>query len=194
MNLITVLLVAVALGTDAFSLAVGIGISGIRRKQIYLVSAVVSVFHVVMPLTGVTLGTLLGKAVGDLAGAIGAVVLVAIGLHMVWDSIREGPPVPVARKALATVLPASQVQVFSGFWGLMLLAGSVSLDALTVGFSLGALRANLPLTVLTMGTVAGLMTAGGFFLGRRMGKWFGEKAQMVGGMILIGIGIKMFLR
>jgi len=48
------------------------------------------------------------------------------------------------------------------------------------------------LTVLLIGIVAGLMTTFGFFCGKKLGCWFGGKAQIIGGLILIAIGIKMF--
>ena len=87
---------------------------------------------------------------------------------------------------------AVPMQVVSGLGGMLVMAGSVSLDALTVGFGLGTLQVNLVLTVLIMGAVAGIMTLTGFLLGKKMGPWLGEKAQILGGVILIIIGIEMF--
>lgn len=183
MTLPTVLLVSLALGTDALSLAIGIGLSGIAGRQIALISGTVSLFHVFMPLIGLTLGSLLDKAVGQLASYIGAGVLIFIGLQMLKEGVGgDREPSPLGKKGT----------VYTGLGGLAVLAASVSLDALTVGFGLGTLRAGLAVTVLIMGAVAGLMTAAGFLLGSRMGSWLGEKAQAVGGLILILIGIKMF--
>lgn len=195
MTLATVLLVAVALGTDAFSMAIGIGLTGIRWRRIAMISGIVSLFHIFMPLTGLFLGSLLGKAVGQLASYIGAVVLIFIGIQMLREGFGEDTGIMnfgVARKTIQVQGPYP-VQVYSGLWAMLVLAGSVSLDALTVGFGLGTLKANLALTVLIMGAVAGIMTATGFILGKRMGSWLGEKAQIVGGIILTIIGVKMFL-
>ena len=186
MTLPVVFLIAVALGADAFSMAVCIGLCGINRRKIILISAIIAVFHIFMPLAGLLLGSWLGKAIGQLASILGAVILIAIGLQM----LVEGSGLRNRKAGCAeSNVP---MQVYSGFWGTFILAGSVSLDALTVGFGLGTLQAGLVLTVTIMGLVAGLMTASGFLLGKKLGPFLGEKAQTLGGAILIIIGVKMF--
>ncbi|WP_028306503.1 manganese efflux pump MntP family protein [Desulfitibacter alkalitolerans] len=195
MELFTVLIIAVALGTDAFSMAIGIGACNIRYRQIIIISLVVLVFHIVMPLIGLSLGALLGRAIGRLAEIIGALVLAIIGVLMIREGIKgdEGEGVPMALKPFGLISrKGGKVRVTAGFWGIMVLASSVSLDALTVGFGLGALHFNLTLTVLTIGLVAGIMTALGFLFGKKVGGWLGDKAQVIGGVILVGIGIRMF--
>jgi putative Mn2+ efflux pump MntP len=72
------------------------------------------------------------------------------------------------------------------------LAAGVSLDALGVGVSLGAFDFNIPLTVLTLGEVAALMTFGGLIIGRRLVGVIGDKAELAGGAILTVIGFKLF--
>ena len=83
------------------------------------------------------------------------------------------------------------MQVATGFWALSMLAGSVSMDALSVGFSLGTFKANLGTTVLVMGIVSGVMTAAGFLFGRQLGSWLGTKAQALGGVVLLIIGVRL---
>ena len=63
MNILTIFAVAFALGIDAFSLSIGIGLNGVKRQQMYLVSGVVAIFHIIMPLIGLYLGQALGKFV-----------------------------------------------------------------------------------------------------------------------------------
>jgi putative Mn2+ efflux pump MntP len=189
MELLTVILVALALGTDAFSLSVGVGVSGIRPREIYLLVGAITLFHVLFPLTGMTLGALLGRVVGDIAAIIGAIILIFLGLRMLREGLKK-QPIPAPRKVLAGKAGAAKQQVFTGLWGLALMAGSVSLDALTVGFSLGALgTTGLALTVGVMGAVAGVMSLAGIFLGKGLGRWLGDKALLAGGVVLIGIGI-----
>lgn len=184
MNYWSVLLVSVALGIDAFSVAISIGMAGVRRREFILVAAVVTLFHIFMPLAGLTLGSYLGRLAGPLASIIGALVLVSIGLSTIWSNIREmkESSVPSGRSK-GVVNIANPVS-------LVLMAASVSLDALTVGFGLGTLRVDLLLTVLTMGAVAGIMTACGLYFGKRLNISFGEKAEILGGIILVLIGIK----
>lgn len=188
MSIMAVALLAVALGMDAFSMAVGLGISGIRGGRIVVISGVVCFFHILMPLAGWTLGVITGNAVGRFAGYFGASVLIFIGFAGLLEIVEEGR-IPAGNHYYSPSQPRRQFGM--GFVGLLFLAGSVSLDALSVGFSLGTMGGSLWLTVLIFGATAGLMTAGGFLLGRNVGFRLGSKAEIAGALILIIIGIKM---
>ena len=183
MNYQTVLLVSAALGIDAFSVAVGIGATGVRKSQMLAVAGTVMLFHILMPLLGLSLGAYLGNIAGPTAGSIGALILVAIGLSAIWSSLKDWG---AARRG--TSVPVINI---SSPVSLVLMAASVSIDALTVGFGLGALRVDLLLTVATMGVVAGFMTAAGLIIGRGLNRTFGKKAEIIGGAILVIIGFKL---
>lgn len=181
MTAFTLLMLAIALGADAFSLSVGIGMARITYRQIAIISLTVLVFHIFMPITGFFAGEVLGSLVGRAANIIGALVLIFLGSKMLKEAFQNkeenegGPNILVMNT-----------------WGLIVLAGSVSLDALSVGFTLGTQQVNLFQAALVIGIVAGLMTASGLLFGRQIGKWLGAKAEIIGGIILIGIGIKIF--
>ncbi|MDO7786819.1 manganese efflux pump MntP [Desulforamulus aquiferis] len=178
MSLLTLLALAVALGSDAFSLCVGIGMAGVNKRQIAIISLTVLVFHIFMPLLGWYAGGFLGERIGRAAGIAGAALLVYLGVKMIWDVYKaenEGPHF-----------------VITNTGGLLLLSASVSLDALSVGFTLGTQQVSLLLAAGIIGLVAGLMTLAGLTLGKYIGGWIGDKAQLVGGVILAGIGIKLF--
>lgn len=177
MDMLTILALAVALGTDAFSLSVGIGLGGVRLRQLIVVSLTVLAFHIIMPLIGYFVGEWFGS-MGRIANIAGALVLIFLGLKMIKESLDGG-------------IPDQQSFVIANTMGLVLLAGSVSLDALSVGFTLGTQRVNLSLAVITMGIVAGVMTAAGMVLGKYAGKFLGSKAEIFGGLVLLGIGIKL---
>jgi putative Mn2+ efflux pump MntP len=74
---------------------------------------------------------------------------------------------------------------------LLLLATSVSMDALTVGFSLGTIQTPIAYAVLIIGLVAGTMTFLGFMGGKIFSSLVGSYAQFFGGLILLGLAIKM---
>lgn len=184
-----VLLLALALGMDAFSAAVGLGITGIRPRHAVIFLAAVALFHVVMPLGGWILGTLAGHAVGELARIFGASVLILMGALGLVEVIRTGIVTGNQGVVKAPVTPGWQSE--RGLSGLLILAGSVSLDALSVGFGLGTIGGNLLFTIVIFGATAGIMAGAGFLLGHRLGYWLGNKADVVGALIIIVIGINM---
>jgi putative Mn2+ efflux pump MntP len=192
LNIAWVAAVAIALGTDAFSLSLAIGLAGIRNSMLIRLPLVVAVFHVFMPLIGMLAGQALGTVLGHYAGWLGALVLIVLGGRMlyrvVWPAV-EHYPFREAREALFRKNAAPSAAL-SGF-GIYLLAASVSLDALTVGFSLGTIRTDIYFTVLIIGLIAGLMTATGLILGRVMGTRLGDKAELLGGLALVLIGVKL---
>lgn len=177
MSAATVLLLAGALGTDAFSLSLGLGLAGFSRRLALILVALIVAFHVVLPVAGWWGGELFGRFAGRWAGYLGAAVLFYLGAQMIGESFRGG-------------LPGNGSRI-NGFPGLVVLAGSVSMDALAVGFTLGTAGAALFLTAAVIGLVAGLMSGSAFVLARRVQGWVGHRATLLGGIILVGIGIRL---
>lgn len=180
MGIYTVFALAVALGTDAFSMCLGLGIAGVTIRQILLISFTVLAFHILMPLAGWYAGGVAGTLAGRAASVAGALLLLYLGIKMVRSSLSGGGDM------------APKV-VLVNTWGLLLLAASVSMDALSVGFSLGTRQVNLPLTAGVIGVVAGVMTAAGLLLGRFVGTKAGERAVLGGGILLVIIGVRMVI-
>ncbi|EHQ92276.1 manganese efflux pump MntP family protein [Desulfosporosinus youngiae] len=194
MNLAWVVAVATALGADAFSLALAIGLAGIRKSMMVRLSLVVAVFHVFMPLGGMLLGQALGTILGQFASLIGALVLIVLGgrmLYKVYRPTTESFSFREAREALFHKNVSNNPSL-NGY-GIYILAASVSLDALSVGFTLGTIRADMVMTVMIMGLIAGLMTGMGLILGRVMGTRLGDKAELLGGLALVLIGVKLLV-
>jgi putative Mn2+ efflux pump MntP len=178
MNPLTVVFLAVALGTDAFAVCLGLGLGGVSRRQGFLLVVTITVFHVLMPIAGWWLGEFTGTLLGRLAGIIGAAVLFFMGAVMICEAVRSGIP-----QAASPMAP--------GIVGLLCLGASLSLDALSAGFALGVFHFNLLLVAGTVGLTAGLMTAAGLGLGRSAGAWLGQRAQLIGGLILFIVGIHL---
>lgn len=173
-QLITILMMAVALGMDAFSLGIGIGMKGIRLLDILKLSLLIALLHILMPLTGMFMGNYVGTLLGNVAALIGGVLLVLLGLHMMYSSFRglQGPSYD-----------------YRSSWGMLVFALSVSADSLSVGVSLGLFASDLILTVLTFGIFGGIMSILGLLLGRRASKWMGDYGEALGGIILFTFGI-----
>lgn len=187
----TLILVAIVLGADAFSLSMGMGIRGVTRRYELRFSALVGIFHVLMPLLGLSLGLAAGKLLGVWAGRVGAVILAYIGLEMLWKAYRELKPQALSFSAAKSSFITNQSTFNDGWASLLLLTVSVSIDALTVGFSLGTVKAPILFTVLIMGLVAGSMTMLGFKGGKLFSRVIGSYSQAIGGLVLLALAIKM---
>ncbi|MDQ7093018.1 manganese efflux pump MntP family protein [Desulfosporosinus sp. PR] len=193
MNLVWVIALAVALGSDAFSLSLAIGLSGIRKGLMLKFILVVGLFHVVMPLSGMVLGQALGTILGQFASCIGALVIIGLGGHMLYKVYRPTEEsFSFSRAKEALVQKKLFMDISYKGWSLYVLAASVSLDALSVGFSLGTFGVNILLTVAVIGFTASAMTGVGLVLGRVMGTRLGDRAELFGGLALLLIGFKLF--
>ncbi|MBU4534181.1 MAG: manganese efflux pump [Eubacteriales bacterium] len=179
MSVGTLALLAAALGTDAFSLSLGLGLAGVRRKQAVILVVVVFLFHVLLPILGFWLGEIFGRVAGQWAAYVGAGVLFYLGVKMIIGSFKQE----------ATVNPSA----LAGLFGIVLLGLSVSMDALSVGFTLGVAGGQLFLVAGVIGVVAGLMTAAAFILAKWVQGWVGQRAQLVGGIVLVGVSLRLLL-
>jgi manganese efflux pump family protein len=188
---IPILLIAIVLGADSFSLALGMGLRGVSRSYEWKFSSMVGIFHVVMPLVGLALGIAAGNILGVWAARLGAAVLVFIGGDMIWKGYKEMQPQFFKLNQGKGIIEKRE-DVAGGWINLTVLTTSVSIDALTVGFSLGTLF-TLPLyyPVIMIGSVAGIMTMAGFQGGKLFSRMIGTYAQIAGGIVLISLAIKM---
>lgn len=177
MELTWIIPVSIALGMDAFSFSLALGLVGTRNRMALKLAFIVAAFHIIMPLAGLWAGQKLGTIFGDVAIGIGAAILLLLGGKMIWGSIKGTES-------------AANTPSLKGI-GIYALAGSVSVDALSVGFSLGTFVSRILPAVFIMGLTAGMMTFAGVCLGRRAGIWLGKKAEALGGLILVFIGLKM---
>jgi manganese efflux pump family protein len=174
------LLIALSLGLSNFAAAVGIGISGSDAGTRLRVGVIFGVFETAMPLLGLVLGQSLASALGDAAHWIAAVLLIAAGLYAAWQSVRARR----GRTGEPPAVPAGQRP------GRLLLTGAaLSIDNLAVGFALGTYHVNLAAAAVIIGVVSVGLSLIGLELGGRIGRRTGEWGEMLGGLVLIGVGI-----
>ncbi|MEN6460202.1 MAG: manganese efflux pump [Syntrophomonas sp.] len=190
-QLITIILVAIVLGADAFSLSLGMGIKGVSRSYELRFAGMVGISHILMPLLGLGLGLAAGKFLGIWAARLGAVVLTYIGADMILKGYRSIRPQVLKFSEAREVMEEDVISTEGGWLSLLILTISVSIDALTVGFSLGTVKMPLFITVLITGVVAGSMTLLGFRGGKIFSRLVGSYAQIFGGIILVALALKM---
>lgn len=190
-QLITIALVAVVLGLDAFSLSLGLGLKGFSRIYGIKFASTVGILHILMPLLGLSLGLAAGKFLGVWASRLGALILFYIAIDFIIKGYRETRPQRYTIKEGKGILKQEKDSSREDWGSILLLGISVSVDALTVGFSLGTFKMPVLITATIMGIVAGFMTFLGFWGGRAFSRLVGSYAQMAGGLILMALAIKL---
>jgi putative Mn2+ efflux pump MntP len=174
-ELLTLLIMALALGMDAFSVGLGMGLIKLRFKQIFYIGVTIGVFHIWMPLVGMMIGKLLSDTFGTIATLLGGGLLILLGVQMIFASFKKD------EEPLITPV---------GF-GLIVFALSVSLDSFSVGLSLGIYGAKTFLTVAIFGLVSMVLTWIGLLVGKRVQTWLGSYSEALGGSILLAFGVKL---
>jgi manganese efflux pump family protein len=174
-ELITLLLMAFALGMDAFSVGLGMGMYRLRLRQIFKIGITIGIFHVWMPLIGMVAGKFLNERFGTITTYLGGLLLILLGLQMIWSSIKK------EEKSIITPVGL----------GLIVFALSVSLDSLSVGLTLGIYGAKTIMVVLCFGIFATILTWSGLWIGRKVQGWLGSYSIALGGSILLAFGVKL---
>jgi manganese efflux pump family protein len=175
---LALLLVAVSLGLSNFAASVGIGVSGVDARTRLRVGVIFGVFETAMPILGLLAGRSLASTLGHAAHWIGAALLIATGAYALIQATRS----PHGEEDQAR--PAEQ------HTGRLIIAGAaLSIDNLAVGFALGTYHISLILAVAVIGTVSIVMSLAGLELGARIGMHAGQRGELLGGLVLIGVGI-----
>jgi len=180
MGWLSLLAVAVALAMDAFAVAIvtGLTLEPMTRRHVFRLAFHFGLFQALMP----TVGWLAGKAVHRYLSAfdhwVAFGLLAFVGGKMLWGALHG------EQGGKAADDPTSG-------WALVLLSVATSIDALAVGLSLALVGSAIVVPAVVIGIVAAAFTAVGMVLGRRIGSMWGKRVEVLGGLILIGIGVKI---
>lgn len=185
MTLLEIFLVGIGLSMDAFAVSIckGLAMPAVNKKQALLIGAYFGVFQALMPLAGWLLGSQFARHVTKLAPWIAFVLLAWIGGSMLRESLskkeedEEVEPVELRHKEL------------------FLLAVATSIDALAVGvsFSMVELSVSIGAAAALIGCTTFAISVGGVFVGHIFGARYKNRAEFVGGAILLLIGVKILL-
>jgi len=178
-----ILLLALGLAMDAtaVSAARGLATPRIVPRHVMLVAAFFGGFQALMPLLGWVLGSRIGPAVQAWSHWIAFVLLGGIGAKMLWESRGRNDETDAARTDLFDVRV------------MLVLAIATSIDALAAGVTLPMLHAPLLLSLVTIGITTAVLSALGLFAGRKFGAVLGKRLDIAGGVVLIGLGIKILV-
>ena len=178
----TLVILALALAADAFAAAVSCGAVGRAEPRLGLALRVGLAFglaHGLMPVAGWALGVAFDRWMRDVDHWVALVLLVAIGVHMLWESTH-----PEAQAGLAQS---------DSRWALATTAIATSIDAAAAGVTLPLLDLPLLVSCSTIGGVTFVLSVAGVYIGAAAGAMVGRRAGTIGGLVLIALGIKIVI-
>jgi manganese efflux pump family protein len=179
---ISTLFIALSLSADCFAVSLGGGCSlpNLRYIRVFRTALAFGLAQAIMP----TLGWLAGRSVNSYIGGFDHWIvfglLAIVGGRMIWEAFKSQQDEKI------------NIDITRG-WLLFTLAVATSIDALAVGLSLAFLETHILLAALIIGLVAFLISHLGFYLGCKASAVLGQRARFIGGIILIGIGLRVLI-
>ncbi len=176
-----ILFIALGLAMDAFAVSItsGFTIKQLRIHHALRVGLFFGLFQAVMPLVGWAVGLSVRDFVVEVDHWIAFSLLVLVGGKMIYESFKIE-----SIKKRPDVLKIST---------LLMLSLATSIDALIMGVTFAMLKISILLPILVIGIVTFLLSFVGVYIGDRLGHFFENKMEFVGGLVLIGIGIKILI-
>jgi len=177
----SILLIAIGLSADCFavSLSGSISLKSLSVIQVLRTAFAFGIFQALMPVIGWALGQTVVDIIADFDHWIAFGLLAIIGGKMIWESFHNKEDTKKADFTRGLLL--------------LTLAVATSIDALAVGLSFAFLEVNIAVAVGIIGLISFLVTIFAFGLGKKLGKFAGTWAETIGGLILIGIGLRILL-
>jgi putative Mn2+ efflux pump MntP len=181
LDLLTLLGTALALAMDAFavSAAVSASLPAVTGRHVFRLAFHFGLFQFLMPMVGWVAGSVVSRQLASIDHWIAFGLLFLLGARMIWNA----SPDEEAR-------PRDPTRGFS----LVLLSLATSIDALAVGLSLGLLEVQIWIPSAVIGVVAAALSFVGCALGKRVGPALGAWAGRAGGVVLIGIGVRILVQ
>lgn len=179
-NLISIGLIAIALAMDAFSVSMTKGFTqkNLTSSQIFYYGLFFGGFQAIMPVLGYFFGNFISTFITSLTSVVGFILLLAIGLNMIRESLGDDD---------------EDITDHFSFGEVTLLAIATSIDAFAVGITIALIKDPIWISSAIIGIVAFAFSIAGIFIGRKIGDYVGNRFQILGGVILILIGIKILL-
>jgi putative Mn2+ efflux pump MntP len=182
MEFITIFFIAVALSMDAFAISIVTGSIYKQKpfKPAFLLAIFFGGFQAFMPLIGYACASNLINYIKNYDHWITAAILCAIGIKMIYESFK-------IKQAQKNFDPFN-IPI------LLFLSIATSIDALAVGFSLNLITNSILSAVILIGITTFCFCYAGVFIGKSLGHFFENKIEAIGGLVLIGIGLKILLQ
>jgi putative Mn2+ efflux pump MntP len=182
MDVIALTGLAFALAMDAFAVALGTGaiLARLTGRHLFRLGFHFGLFQALMPVIGWLAGQTVMRWVEAWDHWIAFGLLALIGCRMIHE-------------ACGSEEKSAERDPTRGL-SLVMLSIATSIDALAVGFSLSILGVSIWFPALVIGLVAGALTVAGMLVGGRIGSRWGSRVEIIGGLVLISIGIKILIQ
>ncbi len=182
---IQTLLIGIGLSMDAFAVSIckGLGMSKLNKKQMFIIALYFGGFQALMPYIGWAVGARFSSYVSQYAHWIAFILLAIIGGKMMHEALTESEDCEddgIKDKKLSHK-------------ELLLLAIATSIDALAVGISFAFLNVPIIPSIIIIGLTTFAISLAGVVIGNIFGSKYKNKAEFVGGLILVIIGLKIVL-
>ncbi len=166
---------------DAFAVSITCGLQSSRKVVNALkIGLLFGLFQAFMPILGYFSGTIFRKAIITFNYWIAFIILIIIGIRMIYESVKKDEGI-------------KKKPDYNNIKMLLMLAFATSIDAFAVGITFAFLNVNLIYIIIVIGIITFIMSIIGFIIGDRIGKYAGKFAEIIGGIVLIIIGIKIFV-
>lgn len=185
MNLIDILVIAVGLSMDAFAVAVAgsTAIGRVNRRQVFRFSFHFGLFQALMPTIGWFAGISAEQYIREWDHWVAFLLLCFVGGRALRGALRSRD---AGNDTEARGDPTRG-------WSLVMFSVATSIDALAVGIALAAVNVTIWVPAAIIGVVTAGLTMLGMLLGSRIGMRFGKRIEVLGGLILIGIGVRILI-
>ncbi len=170
--IITILLIAVGLSMDTFSLSIIYGTLGLEKKKIITLSLLVGLFHYFMPLLGDILGENILNLLPLEPSRVAGIIFLILAIQMFISSFKE-----------------EETTAIKGIFSMLLFALTVSLDSFSVGIGLSTTIDNIYNAALCFSITSFLFTFCGLFFGKELNNFYGKYSTIFGSVILFVLSI-----
>lgn len=181
MELLTIIVIAIGLAMDAFAVSIATATASkkLNIRHALRMALFFGAFQAFMPLLGSLAGIALKDIVTSIDHWVAFILLTAIGGKMIFESFKLKTDDSNDVQSLAVLITLSI---------------ATSIDALAVGITLSLITASIYTAVIIIGVITFVLSLIGTQLGRKLGHFFENKIEILGGVILIAIGTKILIQ
>lgn len=194
MGLLEILMLGVALATDAFSVTISntFAFDDHRFSRLMRMPLFFGLFQFGMPLAGYFVGGIAAELIEKYAGIVSLVILGFIGLNMLYSGYKALKEDASEEDEEEAQQAAQQGATTLSYGKLVFQAVATAIDAFAVGVSFRAHSVDILVASALFGIITAILCTIALFVGKKLGSLLGDRAEMVGGVVLILIGLKAF--